>query len=93
MLKVKIQSFCFSERSVIMSNVNDLDLPVIDSGGEIWEAFFCPSEFAAMRELVEELQKPKLRMGGIYPLSLGERFIFALKVVADSEDVSFLTFC
>ena len=89
---MKIQSVCFQNGFVIMSNVNDLSLPVIDTSGAIWETFFCPEEFAAMRALVEELQKPKLGMGGVYPLDVGEPLTFVLKVVADSEDVSYLPF-
>ena len=71
-----------------MSNLNDLSLPLIDVEGEIWEAFFSQTELAAVRTLVDDLQKPMLGMGGIYPLDLGERLAYALQIVADAEDVS-----
>ena len=71
-----------------MSNLNDLSLPLIDVEGEIWEAFFSQTELAAVKTLVDDLQKPMLGMGGIYPLDLGERLAYALQIVADAEDVS-----
>ena len=71
-----------------MSNLNDLSLPLIDVEDDIWEAFLSQTEFAAVRALVDDVQKRMLGMGGIYPLDLGEWLAYALQIVADAEDVS-----
>ena len=77
-----------------MSGLNDLLLPVVDRNDEVWATFFNPEEVTALMELIEELQQPMLGLGAIYPFDVDERPSIALRVVAESEDVScFLLSC
>ena len=71
-----------------MSALNDLDLPILDVSGEVWQTFFGVEELTALKALVEELQQPMLGMGSIYPLDVGPQLSAALQIVTESEDVS-----
>ena len=75
-----------------MSNLNDLLLPVVDASDEVWASFFSEQELTTVKSLVSDLHQPRLNMGAIYPLDLEQRHITALRIVADSEDVSCLSF-
>ena len=79
----------FSERFVgNMGGVNDLDLPVLDVSGEIWQSFFGANELTDLKVLVADLQQPMLGMGSIYPLDVSPQLSVALQPVTESEDVS-----
>ena len=72
-----------------MTGLNDLLLPVVDVNEEVWTSFFCLQELGVLTSLVSDLQQPMLGMGAILPMDLEERLLTALKIVTDSEDVSF----
>ena len=75
-----------------MSGLNDLLLPVVDRNEEVWATFFYPQEVTALKEFTDELQQPMLGLGSVYPFDVDERLNIALRVVAESEDVSCLLF-
>ena len=71
-----------------MDGVNDLDLPVLDVSGELWQSFFGAEELTALKVLVDDLQRARLGMGSTYLLEIGPQLNVALQIVTESEDVS-----